>query len=432
MLTLLKLMQSLIKTLLSEGTPGQVAAGVALGSALGLTPLLNLHNLFIFALIVVVGWLVLLVPIFLLARLGVARYRATVGERVRRSRFYQAVTTSKVYNVYRLFDRSERVAVGVFRWKTIGPLLLALIAIGVLVVLFAERVAEDTTEDVTTDLLGTQVDLSRVALRPREIGADLWRIESPIPSTSPATCSKQAACTSRPTQRRLPKRSLWCGIWTDSAWRAIDRDVRAVPVGVPRSIPHRLSCPVSTRSIRASSGSREPARRSQRCSGASAKSRLPSGRSSQWGRACSGEWSSSAGVSCLRGCSHARRRGRTGFAWPGARCAFPRSGTTRVPARGWDGGLHRGRGGVTRRGPCRHGARAHLRPCALRQGHRNLGAPGRRGDGARLAGHWTIASNNVQWAVDTTTRRLNEVEHVVWRVISGFTDLRVLAELSGT
>ena len=38
MLALLKLIQSLIKTLHSAGTPGQVAAGMALGSALGLTP----------------------------------------------------------------------------------------------------------------------------------------------------------------------------------------------------------------------------------------------------------------------------------------------------------------------------------------------------------------------------------------------------------
>jgi len=169
MLTLVKLLQSLIKTLHSEGTPGQVAAGIALGSALGLTPLMNVHNLIIFALIVllnvsfgggmlgwalfvpvafildpafhaigrrlladpglrplwtdwyntplvpytnfnntvvlgsVVGWLVLAIPIFFAARYGIARYRATVGERVRQSRFYQAVTASKVYNVYRLF-----------------------------------------------------------------------------------------------------------------------------------------------------------------------------------------------------------------------------------------------------------------------------------------------------------------------------------------
>lgn len=169
MLTLLKLLQSIIKTLHSEGTPGQVAAGVALGSVLGLTPLMNVHNLLVFALILilnvsfgggmlgwalfvplgflldplfhalglsllqspglrplwtglyntpllpytnfnnsvvlgsVVGWLALSVPIFFAARYGVARYRATIGERVRQSRFYRAVTASKVYNVYRLF-----------------------------------------------------------------------------------------------------------------------------------------------------------------------------------------------------------------------------------------------------------------------------------------------------------------------------------------
>ncbi|MGH7508483.1 MAG: TIGR03546 family protein [Gemmatimonadales bacterium] len=169
MLTLLKLVQYLIRTLHSEGTPGQVAAGIALGSALGLTPLINVHNLVIFGLIVllnvsfgggmlgwalfvpigflldpvfhaiglqllqaeslrplwttwtntplvpytnfnntvvlgsVVAWGVLATPIFFAARYGVARYRATIGERVQRSRFYKAVTASKAYNVYRLF-----------------------------------------------------------------------------------------------------------------------------------------------------------------------------------------------------------------------------------------------------------------------------------------------------------------------------------------
>jgi len=169
MLALLKLLQSILKTLHSEGTPGQVAAGIALGSALGLTPLMNLHNLVIFALIVilnvsfgggmlgwalfvpvgflldplfhriglallqqdslrglwtglyntplvpytnfnnsvvlgsVVAWLVLLVPIFFASRYGVARYRATIGERVRQSKFYKAVTASQVYNWYRMF-----------------------------------------------------------------------------------------------------------------------------------------------------------------------------------------------------------------------------------------------------------------------------------------------------------------------------------------
>ena len=170
MFTLLKLLQSLFKTLHSDGTPGQVAAGIALGAALGLTPIMSLHNLVIVALICVlnvsfggamlgwalfipagfaldpifdrigakllmdtpqltplwtewynapavpytsfnntvllgsvVGWLVLSPFIFVAAKVGVTRYRATIGEKVRRSKFYKAVTGSKVYNIYTWF-----------------------------------------------------------------------------------------------------------------------------------------------------------------------------------------------------------------------------------------------------------------------------------------------------------------------------------------
>lgn len=55
MFAILKLIQSIIKTLHSEGTPGQVAAGMALGAALGLTPLMNVHNLLVFALLVLLN-----------------------------------------------------------------------------------------------------------------------------------------------------------------------------------------------------------------------------------------------------------------------------------------------------------------------------------------------------------------------------------------
>ena len=172
MLTLLKLIQSIIKTLHSEGTPGQVAAGMAIGSVLGLTPIFNLHNLIILSLVLLlnvsfggamlgwalfvpvgfmldplfhsiglellqapslrpfwttltntplvpytnfnntvvlgsfVGWVALALPVFFAARFGVARYRATIGERVRQSRFYKAVTASQVYNWYRMFRPS--------------------------------------------------------------------------------------------------------------------------------------------------------------------------------------------------------------------------------------------------------------------------------------------------------------------------------------
>ena len=153
----------------SEGTPGQLAAGIVLGAFLGLTPLFNLHNAVVFALLVLLnvsfaggllGWALFVpvgflldplfdwighslllapalrglwtsmynmpivpltnfnntvvlgslvfavlsaVPLFFLLRWAVARYRVTVGERVRQSRFYKAVTASKVYNVYKLF-----------------------------------------------------------------------------------------------------------------------------------------------------------------------------------------------------------------------------------------------------------------------------------------------------------------------------------------
>ena len=51
MLVILKFLQSLVKTLHSEGTPTQIAAGFALGAALGLTPLMNAHNLVVITLL---------------------------------------------------------------------------------------------------------------------------------------------------------------------------------------------------------------------------------------------------------------------------------------------------------------------------------------------------------------------------------------------
>jgi uncharacterized protein (TIGR03546 family) len=74
-LTLLKFLQSLVRALNSEGTPNQVAAGFALGAALGLTPLLSLHNLVFVAVIAlfrvtvpgaVLGWIVMTPVGFLL------------------------------------------------------------------------------------------------------------------------------------------------------------------------------------------------------------------------------------------------------------------------------------------------------------------------------------------------------------------------------
>lgn len=64
-----------------------------------------------------------------------------------------------------------------FRWKAIGPLLLLLVLIAVLVVLFAEPVARQTTEEVSTELLGTQVDVGRLDLIPRRASVDLGALQ---------------------------------------------------------------------------------------------------------------------------------------------------------------------------------------------------------------------------------------------------------------
>lgn len=170
MLAILKLLQSLVRELHSDGTPAQIAFGAALGAALGLTPIANAHNVVIVVLLLalnvsfgagllawaifvplgfaldplfdrigqtllletpalrplwtswfnmpvvpytnfnntivlgsVVAWLVLATPIWFATRFAVVRYRATWGERVRRSRFYRAVTASRAYNVYSWF-----------------------------------------------------------------------------------------------------------------------------------------------------------------------------------------------------------------------------------------------------------------------------------------------------------------------------------------
>ena len=46
---ILKFLQTLLKALNSDGTPGQVAMGMAIGLCFGLTPLASLHNLLVLA-----------------------------------------------------------------------------------------------------------------------------------------------------------------------------------------------------------------------------------------------------------------------------------------------------------------------------------------------------------------------------------------------
>jgi uncharacterized protein (TIGR03546 family) len=86
---ILKFLQQLLRALNSEGTPGQVGMGMAIGLAFGLTPLASLHNLVVLAVAmlttvsfpgVMVGWAIavpfgfLLDPLF--DRVGMALLNA--------------------------------------------------------------------------------------------------------------------------------------------------------------------------------------------------------------------------------------------------------------------------------------------------------------------------------------------------------------------
>ena len=49
------------------------------------------------------GWLVLALPIFFLARWAVGWYRRTIYERYKDAKVFRALKASRIYNVYRLF-----------------------------------------------------------------------------------------------------------------------------------------------------------------------------------------------------------------------------------------------------------------------------------------------------------------------------------------
>jgi hypothetical protein len=50
--------------------------------------------------------LVLVAPLYLGSRWGVRRYRETLGERVKNSKLYRAITASRLVGIYRLFRPS--------------------------------------------------------------------------------------------------------------------------------------------------------------------------------------------------------------------------------------------------------------------------------------------------------------------------------------
>jgi uncharacterized protein (TIGR03545 family) len=65
----------------------------------------------------------------------------------------------------------------IFRWKAIGPLALFLVLLAILLWLFAEPVARSTTEEASTELLGTEVDVARLDLLPRQASVDLGGLQ---------------------------------------------------------------------------------------------------------------------------------------------------------------------------------------------------------------------------------------------------------------
>jgi uncharacterized protein (TIGR03545 family) len=65
----------------------------------------------------------------------------------------------------------------IFRWKAIGPLLLLFLILILLVWVFAEPVARDTTEDAATQLLGTEVNVGKLDLIPRQASVDLRALQ---------------------------------------------------------------------------------------------------------------------------------------------------------------------------------------------------------------------------------------------------------------
>src|SRR3954447_1500222 len=65
----------------------------------------------------------------------------------------------------------------VFRWKAIGPLLLVFLLLGLVVWIFAEPVARETTEEASSELLGTEVDLGKLDLLPRQASVELRALQ---------------------------------------------------------------------------------------------------------------------------------------------------------------------------------------------------------------------------------------------------------------
>ena len=67
-------------------------------------PLTNFNNSVVLGSFV--GWLVLWLPIFFLSRWLVVKYRVHVFERLKKTKVFQAIAASKLYNYYLMFRPS--------------------------------------------------------------------------------------------------------------------------------------------------------------------------------------------------------------------------------------------------------------------------------------------------------------------------------------
>lgn len=66
-----------------------------------------------------------------------------------------------------------RAAFKIFRWRAVGVILLALVALVICWFLFAEMLIRKSAEDSLSETLGTQVDIGRLVIREGDVAVDV-------------------------------------------------------------------------------------------------------------------------------------------------------------------------------------------------------------------------------------------------------------------